>query len=196
MKRLALRIAFPILSAILFAILSFATTRQTHIIDLEGWEHTSNTHISWGVEPVDIGTPADVLLLTLNLPALIALLPLSPFAFWVDSEIVLRTAWGLAAVGQWFLIGRYFNVRRGLLFAGEPSRRVWVNKVLFGIAMVAGGLIFGTGLVRAAAGHHSLWAVAMDASFVFWGLVLVIATLRWRASSSWVRENSNSLRLS
>jgi hypothetical protein len=36
----------------------------------------------------------------------------------------------------------------------------------------------------------------MDASFVFWGLVLVTAALRWRASSSWAREHFNSLRLS
>jgi len=196
LKSLSLRIVFPIVAAVLFAILSFSTTRQTHIIDLEGWEHTSNTDVSWGAEPVDIGTPADVLLLAFNLPALIALLPLSPLAYWVDSEMVLRTAWGVAAVGQWFLIGRYFDTRRGLLSAGEPSRRVLLNKLLFGITMVAGGLALGTGLVRAAAGHHSFWAVAMDASFVFWGLVLGIAGLRWRASSSWAREHSNSLHLS
>ncbi|HEX7680628.1 MAG TPA: hypothetical protein VF713_21015, partial [Thermoanaerobaculia bacterium] len=196
LKRLPLRIAFPIVAAGLFAILSYATTRQTHIIDLEGWEHTSNTDISWGPEPVDIGTPADVSLLALNLPALIALLPLLPLTYWVDSEIVLRTAWGVGAIGQWFLIGRYFDIRRGLLTAGEPSRRVLLNKVLFGITMVAGGVAFGTGLVRAAAGHHSFWSVATDASFVFWGLVLVIAALRWRSSSSWAREHFNSLHLS
>ena len=90
------------MAAILFTLLSLATTRQTHIIDLEGWEHASNTDVSWGTKPVDIGTPADVLLLAFNLPALIALLPLSPLAYWVDSEMVLRTAWGLATVGQWF----------------------------------------------------------------------------------------------
>jgi hypothetical protein len=197
LTRLSLRIVFPTVAAVLFALLSFASTRQTHIIDLEGREHTSNnTDVSWGAEPVDIGTPADVLLLAFNLPALIALLPLSPLAYWVESEMVLRIAWGVAAVGQWFLIGRYFDTRRGLLSAGEPSRSVLLNKVLFGITMVAGGIAFGAGLVRAAAGHHSFWAMAMDACFVFWGLVLVIAALRWRASSSWAQQLFNSLRVS
>jgi len=195
-KGLSLRIAFPTVAAILFTLLSLATTRQTHIIDLEGWEHASNTDVSWGAEPVDIGTPTDVLLLAFNLPALIALFPLSPLAYWVDSEMVLRTAWGVAAVGQWFLIGRYLDSRRGLLSAGEPSRRVLLNKMLFDITMVAGGIAFGAGLVRAAAGHHSFWAMAMDACFVFWGSVLVIAALRWRASSSWAQQHFNSLRLS
>lgn len=192
MKRLSLRIVFPILAAVLFAILSFAATRQTHVIDLEGWGHSS----TWGAEPVDIGTPADVLLVYFNLPALIALLPLLPLTYWIDSEMVLRTAWGLGAVGQWYLIGRYFDTRRGLLLAGEPSRRVLLNKVLFGIAMIAGSLVGGVGLFRAAAGHHSFWGVAVDAGFVFWGMVLVLAALRWRSSSSWAREHLNSLRLS
>jgi len=183
-------------AAILFTLLSLATTRQTHIIDLEGWEHASNTDVSWGTKPVDIGTPADVLLLAFNLPALIALLPLSPLAYWVDSEMVLRTAWGLATVGQWFLIGRYLDSRRGLLSTGEPFRRVLLNKVLFGISMIAGAFALGAGLVRATAGHHSVWAMAMDASFVFWGLVLVIAALRWRASSSRAQQHFDSLRLS
>jgi hypothetical protein len=195
-KRLSLRIVFPTVAAILFTLLSLVTTRQTHIIDLEGWEHASTTDVSWGAEPVDIGTPADVLLLAFNLPALIALLPLSPLAYWVDSVMVLRTAWGVAAVGQWFLIGRYLDSRRGLLSTGEPFRRVLLNKVLFGTTMVAGGLAFGAGLVRAVAGHQSFWAVAMDASFVFWGLVLIIAALRWRALSSWARQDFNSLHLS
>jgi len=187
---------FPILAAALFAILSFAATRQNHVVDLEGWEHSSDTKISWGQEPVDIGPPAEVVLLAFNLPALIALLPLFPLAYWVDSEMVLRTAWGLGAVAQWFLIGRYFDSRRGLLSTSEPSRRVLLKRVLVSITMVAGGLAFGAGLFRAAAGHHNLWAVAMDASFVFWGLVLVVVALRWRASSSWAQEHFTSLRLS
>jgi hypothetical protein len=135
-------------------------------------------------------------LLAFNLPALIALLPLSPLAYWVDSEIALRTAWGVAAVGHWFLVGLYFDTRRGLVCAGEPSRRVWLNKVSFGIAMAAGGMAAGAGLFGAAQGHDNLWGAAMDASFVFWGLVFVIVALRWRSSSSWVREHFNSFRLS
>jgi len=196
LKRVSLRIVFPILAAVLFAILSFAATRQNHVVDLEGWGHSSDTKISWGPEPVDIGPPADVVLLAFNLPSLIALLPLLPLTYWVDSEMVLRTAWGLGAVAQWFLIGSYFDTRRGLLSTGEPSRRVLLKKILVGITMVAGGLAFGVGLFRAAAGHHSFWAVAMDASFVFWGLVLVVVALRWRSSSSWAEEHLSSLRLS
>ena len=95
MKRLSLRIVFPILAAVLCAILSFAATRQTHVFDIESWGHSSGTEVGWGEEPVDIGTPADVLLLAFNLSALIALLPLLPLTYWVDSEIVLRTAWVL-----------------------------------------------------------------------------------------------------
>jgi hypothetical protein len=136
------------------------------------------------------------LLLAFNLPALIALLPLSPLGHWVDSEIALRTAWGVAAVGQWFLVGCFFDVRRGLLRAGEPSRRVLLNKVLFGIAMAVGGLAAGAGLFGAAKGHDSLWGEAMDASFAFWGLAFVIVALRWRSSSFWAHEHFSSFRLS
>jgi hypothetical protein len=196
LKRLSLRILFPILAAVLFAMLSFARARQNHVFDARGWGHSSDTELFSGEESDDIGTPADVVLLAFNLPALIALLSLSPLACWVDSEIALRTAWGLAAVGQWFLVGCFFDTRRGLLRAGEPSRRVLLNKVLFVIAMVAGGLAAGAGLFGAARGHHSLWGEAMDASFVFWGLVFVIVALRWRSSSSWAREHFNSFRLS
>ena len=196
MKRLPLRIAFPILAAVLYAILSFAGARQTHVFDVRGWRHSSGAAVLPGEEQEDIGTPADVVLLAFNLPALIALLPLSPLAYWVDSEIALRTAWGVAAVGHWFLVGLYFDTRRGLVCAGEPSRRVWLNKVSFGIAMAAGGMAAGAGLFGAAQGHDNLWGAAMDASFVFWGLVFVIVALRWRSSSSWVREHFNSFRLS
>jgi hypothetical protein len=84
-------------------MLCFIATRQSGIIELGGWG-ASSKDLS-GTEPVDIGTPADVLLLAFNLPALIALLPLFPLTFWIESEFVLRSAWGLAAVGQWFLIG-------------------------------------------------------------------------------------------
>jgi hypothetical protein len=196
LKRLSLRIVFPILAAVLFAILSFATARQTHVFDVRGWGHSSGAVGLPGEEQEDIGTPADVLLLAFNLPALIALFPLSPLGHWVDSEIALRTAWGVAAVGQWFLVGRFFDIRRRLLAAGKPSRRVWLNKVLFVIAMAAGGLVAGVGLFGAAQGHDSLWGAAMDASFVFWGLVFVVVALRWRSSSSWAQEHFSSFRLS
>lgn len=83
-----------------------------------------------GTEPVDIGTPADVLLLAFNLPALCALLPQLPLTDWVESGLVLRGRCGLAAVGQWFLIGRYFYIRRGLLPAGQPSSPLWLKKIV------------------------------------------------------------------
>ena len=196
MKRLPLRVALPILAAVSFVLLSLATARQTYIVDLEGWGHFSSTEVHFGPEPVDIGTPADVLLLALDLPALIALIPLLPLTYWVESETVLRTAWGLAAVGQWFLIGRCFDARRRLLPAVEPSRPVLLNKLLFGITMVAGAPVAVVGVFRAASGHHSVWGFVIDASFAVWGSILVAGALRWRSSSSWVREDSNSLRLS
>jgi hypothetical protein len=196
LKRLPLRLVSPIFAAVLFAILSFAATRQTHVVDLEGWGPRSGGEVAWDAEPLDIGTPADILLLAFNLPALIALLPLLPLTYWVDSEIVLRGAWGLGAVGQWFLIGSYFDMRRGLLPAGKPRDWRLLSTMGSGITMVAGGLAFGVGLFRAVAGHDSFWAVTMDASFVFWGIVLVVVALRWRSSSSRARKHFNSLRLS
>jgi hypothetical protein len=91
-------------------MLCFLATQQSSIIELAGWGASSKDLIASGTEPVDIGMPADVLLLAFNLPALMALLPLFPLTFWIESEFVLRSAWGLAAVGQWFLIGRYFDI--------------------------------------------------------------------------------------
>jgi hypothetical protein len=109
-------------------MLSFLATRQLGIIELGGRGSSSKDAIAWGTEPVDIGTPADILLLAFNLPALIALFPLLPLTYWIESEFVLRSAWGLAAVGQWFLIGRYFDIRRGLLPTGQPSLTLWLKK--------------------------------------------------------------------
>ncbi len=197
MRKLSLRTFFPILAAVLFAILSLAATRQTHVIDLPGWEKISGRQISWGEEePVDIGTPADILLLAFNLPALLALLPLSPLTYWIDSEIALRTAWGLGAVGQWFLIGRYLDARRGLVPRWTPSRHVWLNKAIFGVTTGVGSLLVGVGVFGEASGHHSFWGVATDACFVFWGVAFVFLAFRWRSSLSWTRENVNSLGLS
>jgi hypothetical protein len=192
LKRLPLRIAFPILASVLFVILSFVNTRQFHVIELQGWGH----YEGWGQGPVDIGTPANILLVAFNLPALIALLPLVPLTHWVeiDSEMVIRAVWGLGAVGQWFLIGSYLDMHRGLLSACKPIPRVWINKVLFGIAMLTGGAVTGFGIFTAVEGPQSAWGFLMDASFVFWGLVFVIVALRWRSNSSWARGD-DSLRL-
>ena len=196
MKKLPLRALLPILAAVSFVILSFATTLQTHIIETQGWTPSSSSAIGWGPEPIDIGPPADILLIVLNLPALIALFPLIPLTYWIDSETVLRSAWGFAAVGQWFLIGRYLDARRGLNRDSGRGGRVLLNKVLFGIAMVVGAPIAVMGFVSAASGHCGVWGFAMYASFAFWGSVAVIGALRWRSTSSWAREHLNSLDLS
>jgi len=180
----------------LFALLSVASLRQKHIIDRAGWEKFSDHQIAWGDEPVDIGTPADILLLVFNLPALIALLPLSPLTYWVDSEIVLRTAWGLGAVGQWFLIGRYWDTHRGLVPAWSPGSHVLLYRTLFGAMMAVGSVAAGLGVFGEASGHHSPWGIVSDASFVFWGIIFVMLALRWRSSSSWPRERFDSLGLS
>ena len=84
MKKLSFRTFFPILAAVLFVLLSIAAIRQQHVVDLPGWGKLSDHEIAWGEEPVDIGSPADIFLLVFNLPALIALLPLSPLTYWVD----------------------------------------------------------------------------------------------------------------
>jgi len=184
------------LAAVLFVSLSIAAIRQQHIVDLPGWEKLSDHEIAWGNEPVDIGSPADVLLLAFSLPSLIALLPLLPLTYWVDSEIVLRTVWGVGAVGQWFLIGRYLDARRGLVPRWTPSCHVLLNKALFGVTVAMGSLVAGGGVFGEASGHHSFWGVARDACFVFWGIVLVFLAFRWRSSLSWAREHVNSLGLS
>jgi hypothetical protein len=192
LKRLQLRIAFPILASVLFVILSFVNTRQFHVIELQGW----GRYEGWEQGPVDIGTPANILLLAFNLPALIALLPLTPLTYLVeiDSEMVVRAVWGLGAIAQWFLIGSYLDTHRGILSACKPIHRVWINKVLFGIAMLTGGAVTGFGIFTAMEGRQSAWGFLMDASFVFWGLVFVIVALRWRSNSSWAQEDE-SLRL-
>jgi hypothetical protein len=145
---------------------------------------------------VDIGTPADVLLLAFNLPALIALLPLSPLAYWIQSEVALRSAWGLASVGQWFLIGRYFDVRSGLLAEREWGLKLPLKKTLFWGAVVAGALALGAGVYSVGAGYSSSWAFIQDATFVFWGIALLIVAFRWRSSSAWSEDRINSLGLS
>jgi len=188
LKRLPLRVFFPVLAGLLFAIQCFAATRENHILDVTGWTRSGLE------EPVDIGTAADVLLLTFNLPALICLLPLLPLTYWIESELVLRTAWGLAAVVQWFLIGRYFDLRRRTPQARREGHGLLLKKVGFAVAMTTGAMTLGYGLFNGAQGHYTLWAFVMDAGFIAWGLIFVIASLRWR--SAWAREDSVSLHLS
>jgi hypothetical protein len=115
------RIVLPIVTGLLFVVLCFAGSRQRGIVDLGRWGPSVENPGGWGTEPTDIGTPADILLVAFNLPALIALVPLFPLTNWIESEFLLRSAWGLAAIGQWFLIGRYFDVRRGVLPAGQRA---------------------------------------------------------------------------
>jgi len=177
-------------------MLSFATRRQQHVIDLPGWEKVSDHEIAWGEEPVDIGTPADILLLAFNLPAIVALLPLLPLTYWVDSEIVLRTAWGLSTIGQWFLIGCYWDTRRGLLPVWIPGTHVSLYKIVFSAMIAVGSVAAGLGIFGEASGHHNPWGVALHVSFVFWGIIFIGVGLRWRSSSSWPREQFNSLDLS
>jgi hypothetical protein len=188
LNRLPLRVFFPIVAGLLFAILCFAASRENQILDVAGW-----THSGWE-EPVDIGTPADVLLLIFSLPALICLLPLLSLTYWIESELVLRTAWGLVAVVQWFLIGRYFDIRQRTLPVRGMGHGLLLRKLVFATAMTAGAMTLGCGLFNAAQGHYALWAMVMDGGFIVWGLIFVIASLRWR--SSWARDDSISLHLS
>jgi len=132
LNAISLRIFLPIAAGVSFAALCFAGAGRSHVIDIPGWSHSAGNTIGWGQEPTDIGTPGDVLLLAFNLPALIALLPLSPLAYWIHSEIVLRSAWGLASVGQWLLIWRYFDIRCGLLAQSEWNLKLPLKKVMFG----------------------------------------------------------------
>lgn len=189
------RVVLPILAALWFVMLCFATTRQNEVVDWGRWRSSTGGPVGWGRGPTDIGTPADILLLAFNLPALTALLPLFPLTYWIESELVLRSAWGLAAVGQWFLIGRYFDIRRGLLPSGHPNLPLWLRRVLFTTVMIAGALALGMGLYSVV-GPSTIWGIAMAGSFVFWGLTLLIFALRWRASSAWASDQFNLLRLS
>ena len=191
--RIRWRILLPVTAGLMFMTLCFATTRQSGIVDWGRWGPSTENPSGWGTESTDIGTPADVLLFAFNLPALMALLPLLPLTYWIESEFVLRSAWGLAAVGQWFLIGRYFDIRRGLLPAGKPRLPTWVRKVLFSITMVAGALALGVGLYSIV-GHSTVWGIGMAASFILWGLILLIFALRWRASTAWASDHFTFLR--
>jgi hypothetical protein len=193
---ISLRIFLPIGAGVLFAALCVASARQNHVTDIPGWSHPAGNTLWWGQEPTDIGTPGDILLLAFNLPALIALLPLAPLTYWIQSEIVLRTAWGLVSVGQWYLIGRYFDIRRGLLAQSDWNLKLPLKRMLFGAGMVTGAIALGTGGVSIAAGHSSPWAFVWGTSFVLWGLVLMILALRWRSSSVQGRDRIDSLRLS
>jgi hypothetical protein len=193
---ISLRILLPIAAGMLFAVLCVAGIRQNHVIDIPGWSHPVGNTVRWGEEPTDIGTPGDVLLMALNLPALIALFPLSPLAYWIESEIVLRIAWGLASVGQWYLIGRYFDIRRGLVARSEWNLKLSLKKVVFIAAMVVGAIALGTGGSSIALGHSSPWAFGWDTCFVFWGMVFLIVALRWRSSSAWSKDRIDSLGLS
>jgi hypothetical protein len=195
-RTISLRIFLAIAAGALFAALCIAGARQNHVIDIPGWSHAVANTLRWGQEPTDIGTPGDILLLAFNLPALIALLPLAPLTYWIQSEIVLRTAWGLASVGQWYLIGRYFDIRRGLLAQNEWNLKLPLKKVLFGAGMIVGAIALGTGGFSIAAGHSSPWAFVWDASFVLWGMALMIFALRWRSSSAWTEDRIDSLGLS
>ena len=200
MKKLPLRVPLPILAAVAFAILSFATTIQAHVIEIRYPTPSPHGAIGWGEGPTDIGTPADALLLALDFPALIVLIPLSPLAYWADfSETALRTAWGLAVVGQWLLIGRYFDVQRGLLWRSPPVRRVWLDKLLFGTAMVVGALMAVAGLLSLLGcilDHLGVWSFVIYAGMTFWGSAAVMGTLRWRSSSSWAAPDLDSIHLS
>ena len=193
---ISLRVFLPIAAGVSFAALCIAGTRQNHVIDIPGWSHSVGNTVRWGEEPTDIGTPGDVLLLALNFPALIALLPLSPLAYWIESEIVLRIAWGLAAVGQWYLIGRYFDIRRGLVARNEWNLKLSLKKLVFNAAMVAGAIALGMGSFSIAVGHSSPWAFVWDTGFVLWGLAFLIVALRWRSSSAWSRDRIDTLGLS
>jgi hypothetical protein len=192
---ISLRIFLPIAGGVLFAALCVAGARQNHVTDIRGWSHPVGNTLWWGQEPTDIGTPGDILLLALNLPALIALFPLAPLAYWNQSEIVLRTVWGLASVGQWYLIGRYFDIRHGLLAKSDWNLKLPLKKMLFGAGMVTGAIGLVTGGVSIAAGHSSPWAFVWGTSFVLWGMALMILALRWRSSSAWSRDRIDSLGL-
>lgn len=123
------------------------------------------------------------------------LLPFLPLTDWIESEFVLRGAWGLAAIGQWFLIGRYFDVRQGLISADKPKLPTCLRKLFFSVAMLGGALALGMGLYSLV-GHSTIWGIGMATSFIIWGLVLLIFALRWRASAAWATDHLNFLRLS
>jgi hypothetical protein len=195
LKRVPRRVVLPVIAGVAFVSLSWFAIRQGHITDTAGWSHSSQIGVAWGPEPTDIGPPADVLLRAFNLPALIALFPLFPLTYLIESEVLLRGAWGLVAVGQWFLIGCYFDRTRGLIRDLSWNVNVTAKKVLCNVTIIAGGLTLGVGAYSAIAGHSSVWAAAGDASFVFWGSVLFIYGLQWRSYLASLRPHIDSLHL-
>ena len=114
-------------------------------------------------------------------------------------DTVLRTAWGLAVVGQWLLIGRTFDVRRGLLSRSHPGERIWLDKLLFGTAMVVGApLAVGgpLGLLASILDHLGVWSFVIYSGMTFWGSAAVMGALRWRSSSSWAAPGLDAIHLS
>lgn len=194
-RTIPLRILLPIAAGVSFTAFCFAAARENHVIDISGWNHSSGNMLGWGQEPTDIGAPCDTLLLAINLPALIALLPLLPLGYWIQSEVLARTAWGLASIGQWYLIGRYFDVSRGLLAQSEWKVGLRFKKVLFSVSMTAGAITLVAGSFSIAAGHSSPWAFLWDISLAFWGIALMTLALRWRSSSAWSGDRIDSLGL-
>ena len=100
------------------------------------------------------------------------------------------------SVGQWYLIGRYFDIRRGLFAQSEWNLKLPLKRVLFGAVMVTGAIALGTGGFSIASGHSSPWAFIWDTSFVLWGMALMIFALRWRSSSAWSKDRIDFLGLS
>jgi len=117
------------------------------------------------LDSVDIGTPADSLLLVFNLSAFMALLASFPLTYWMNPNLCFAAQWGLIAVGPWFLVGRYFDIRRGLVAVGKPKLPTWLRKVLFSTTMV------GEALAR----HGSVFAASVTAPH---------RELEWRPVSS------------
>lgn len=194
------RIVLPIVAGIFFVTLSWVSFHSRPVVDQPGWGNPETAVVIIDDDaPEDIGPPSDLVLIALNLPAgVVAVISFLPLVFLADfhNEMVLRTLWGLAAVGQWFLIGRFFDGRRGQLSVRRPSRQFLIRKALFFAMMVVGSFLVGFGIYAETLGHSSLWAVAMFASFAFWGILLVVAALRWRSSSASARERDDTLSLS
>ena len=134
-------------------------------------------------------------------PALIALIPLQPLCVLGRFlRVALRTAWGLAVVGQWLLsIAALLDIQRGLLARSRTGRTRLARQIV----------------VRHSNGGRERqwpWAASLDFLLASWitsafgalsiycrhdflGIGSIMGALRWRSSSSWATDLTPSTSL-
>lgn len=188
MLRIPFRYLLPLLVVILTAALYFVGRQQQQGIDLRSWDGPPP-------RPIEIAV-------ALNVPAVIAALPGGlllvlgtggiahlPRARWY--ETVGNSYLAAFVFGQWFLIGRWLDRRRGLV-PSSSSRLVPRGSRIVHVAALLGSLFFvWFGIWRML---HSGWMSSWipGAGITVWGSIAAIAlALRLRRLFPSVGEDTS-----